>query len=894
MGVSAEEFLGQPAITRPPDASGAPSPAAQPTTAEQFLDAPRKRAAPGATGTWAQPGEGLSFADKAALAAHDSVSEREMYLQKVYGKGAVRRQWGEAGQAKLILTKEGKDIEIPSDFGFLAEMAGHSPELAGMTVGAGEGGALGAPLGPLGVAGGALIGAGVGALEGYAAKQVAKEAAGTYQKTPGEAVKQAGKAAAEGVIGEAGGRVLGAATRKVLSGRLPSFFTGATAESRAATERAWAGGAKPPYASMAPDARKLARIEVDAEKITGKYATQDKVNQAYVLAEIRKTLQDQGLPPPQIDALMKQLQDPTFQFSGREAGETLQQAVRAQAETLEHHIKQAGETGDVLIDARLSNIDAIIEKHPAGMLADDVSALVRNAKQQFSRTASDIYERVHDMLGGAAVVPTDVIREAAKQITGQLPKSILSALTREMSRLAKRNVTPEDAVLLKEFGIEIPTDKISLKDAQRIRTVLRERGDAEALLRNTTRGDHLFIANAVDAAIQAAAEDPAATAAIAALNAADEFYKNGIRKFSDTAIKQLVKSTRAGMPPDAEKIVAIIAGAGQSARVGGIRKLVGEDVWKRVQAVHLNSLVKNTSSLGETSKRVVDGMKLLRYLKGSSESVINAIHGPERVADLTEIALSLGARKGTLDTSMLAQGDIRGALQVLRTSEQRLDDYLKGNLLAELANPTKTGEDVFRWAVEPGKETRIMEVARQFGFDSPQMAELRQAALEELARNASMKAINEKGNQALISALNEFTQRQQEMLFPGGLAEDIRKLGDVIKFIYPFKSGVARDVGMAGMHAGAVLEKPLRQRLYQQATAALTRYIALHPTVARWIVTGRDPKTPWIHKAAQTVEGLVRAEIARQTPDQPEPVPAPGAQPPGPTTSLQPPTMAPQ
>lgn len=814
----------------------------------------------GATGSFGEPNEGLSFADKVALAAHDNTEEKELYLKKVYGDKNVRREWGKDGDPQLVVTKGDRQIYVTKDgFGFLAETAANIPELAGMSSGAALGAEVGAVGGPVGAGVGALAGAGIGAMTGHSIKEGAKAVAGTYDKTPEQLLKQTGKEGIAGVEGEAGGAIIGKGVSKLLGGHLPDFLTGATDKSRAMTGKAWEGGALPPYASVAPDARKLARIEVDAEKLTGKYARQDDRNQAYILSEVRGKLEKTGMPAPHVDALMEQLKDPNFAFSGREAGEVVQKAVQAQGETLEHAVKTASDEVDKHLTTRLANIDHVIDSAPAGELAEDVAGMIKTAKAKFSAAASENYDKIDKMLGGKAVVPVEDIREAARQITSLMPKAVVSSITKEMATVGKEPLGEEDAVLLKEFGIELPPEgKIPLKDAQRIRTVLRDKGDAQALTRGVVKGDHLYLANAVDRAITRAGEDPAVAPAINALRRADEFYKDGIAKFHDTTIKQIVKSVRSGMPPDPEKIAATMLQPGQSAKVATLRKIVGEDTWKRVQSADLTNTLKYTSSVDADGKKVVDGTKLLDYLRRRG-SITKTVHGEQAAADLEELGKELAARKGELTPESLAHGNIRAALHALKIQQAALDHHLKSNLLAELADPKQTGEKVYQWIVQPGQETRVMEVARQFGENSEQMKAVRQAALEELARNASLKAIDAKGNGAIVDAMNGFTKRQQQLLFPNGLAEDIRKLGETIKFIFPFKSGAVRDIGMAGMHAGAVLEQPLKQRLYKQAVAAVTRMIVLHPTLARWVVMGRDPNTPWIKQSAQILSGLTRA-----------------------------------
>jgi hypothetical protein len=94
-------------------------------------------------------------------------------------------------------------------------------------------------------------------------------------------------------------------------------------------------------------------------------------------------------------------------------------------------------------------------------------------------------------------------------------------------------------------------------------------------------------------------------------------------------------------------------------------------------------------------------------------------------------------------------------------------------------------------------------------------------------------------------------------------------LWDVVNFMFPFKS----DPGMAGFTAGAVLEKPLKQRLYKQAVAAVMRFVALHPTVARWIVTGRTvDELGWTAKTAALISKMAAqvgtSEVAQPTRNQ--------------------------
>jgi hypothetical protein len=802
----------------------------------------------GGTGSWEPPKDDLPFTDKVHLAQADNFEEKELYFQNKYGKGNVKRDWGSGGKADLVVTAPNGHVyrvgETEDGAGFVAKLTGDSPMLAGMGIGAASGAAYGSGLGPLGAAAGGVLGAGIGAMVGKGGTEIGKAVEGNLKKSPKQVMEGLGGAAEEGMTGEVTGQIAGKVVGKALTARLPSFITGATDESRAQTSKAWEAGARPPYASMAPGAVKLRRIEVDAEKLTGKYVAQDERNMAYVQATVREQLAKSGMPKAYIDQVMAELSDPTAAASHEAIGQELKAGVEAHVQALHTNVQRVAEVADKQIDAQLATVRAELDKNSTGPLATAVADSIKSAKQTFSESARGLYGRIDAMLGNTKVVPVEPIVEAANEIRSQLPKSVLTQIVKEASQLAGKPLSESDALLLNEFGVELDAGgKISLSDAQRIRTVLRDKGGASKLTRGIVEGDHLKLANAVDQAINEAAADPVAKPAIDMLRTTNEWYKKGIAKFNDVAFKQLVNATKSGMPPDPYKIVNILTQPGQSARIGTLRSLVSPETWKQVQAVHLRRYLDGFTSIGENGKPTLDGMKLLDKMgdKDTFES-FEKVHDKETVAQLREIAEMTAARRGKLSPDAIKNGDVKTALQSMKDHEARLDDFMKKNALAILADPSKSGEEAYQWVVRPGAEgeARTMAVAKTFGINSPQMKGVQQAALEELARNANIAAINKSGNRAIDDALSAFTKNQQKILFPGSTADDMRQVSKVIQFMFPFKSGMQADTGMAGMHAGSVLEKPLKVRLYKQAVAAVTRFVALHPAVAKFIVTGRE------------------------------------------------------
>lgn len=803
--------------------------------------------------------EGLSFADRAGIQAHDTTNETKLFLEKRYGKGSVSLEWGDGNTPRMFVMKEGKKIEVQKEnMGFLSGAVADSPVIAGSILGSEAGAAAGRAGGWPGSLIGGIIGSAAGAVAGYEAREGVKEVAGTRSKTWEQEKGQMKEQAIGGAVGEVGGRVVGRALR----GEIPRFFTGVTDESKRLFDRAKAGGAIPHWATSGEDLKKLARIEVDATKVTGRYAKQFEANRKYVLSEVAQVLEKGGMPKPYIDATLKEIHNPTSAFSGREVGEMIQKAIQAQSEALETHVAENRAVADKLIDPALAEVKKLTQW--SGPDAAVVEAKASGAWSSFKSAANDSYDKLHGALGGAKIVPVGPIREAAQQILSQLPKSTNTPVTKELGKLGEAEEQEFAAQLEKEFGISLPVEgNISLKDAQRIRTVLRERGRATALQRNTTQGDHMYLSQATDDAIDLAANDPSVAPFVKSFRDINSWYKATRAKFDDATIQKLQKLTRTDAPPSPAQVVGLITSSGKASTVNQVRKIVGEGTWKQVQSQDLRTLLGRVSSRDESGAMTIDGMKLLNWLdKDKSGPMVEAVHGSAVAADLRELGKTLAVRGGKLPPEALAKGNVREALTAVKESEKKLDEYLHKNLLSELNHPTMPPEKAYN-AILSGESMTIAAV-NLLKNDPVRLQALRQTALEQLARLSEMSAITDFGKNAMGEGLKQFTAKQQELLFPRGLAKDINELDKIIRFIYP---GV-KEGTMASMHAGSILEKPIlgkgghitQGRWYIQATKAVARYVALNPTFMQYVLHGL-PMTTTRKIINGIVSGTARTDI---------------------------------
>jgi len=963
------------------------------------------------------PMDQMPFGDQVSLAGLDNIKEYQRFLGHKYGEKAVTMDWSPDGQPQLIVqTPQGKyRVGGPSDDGpsFIAKLTADAPEIAGTIAGGTIGTFLGGP------GAGTLLGAGIGGSVMHGVTEAQKASRGELDKTPTEELTSSALSAGNAMLGEGGGQLIGKGVSKALTFRLPKFITGATDESIAMTKEAMKAGAKPNYASMAPDAMHLRRIEAMGAKLAGTYVQQDKANMAFVRSELAKKLRGMGYPPDHIDEFLNTISGPEHSVSNTEVGDGFKASVEAYRNTLVKAVDDSAAAADTHIDAQLKAYNDKIDASKHGDLTGDFAAMIDSANQDFKNRANELYGRVDKLVGNARIVPTDQVAAEAKKIvdlirqtspsqvnrmTADLAKTskaseagavtintaaaksasqtplrqrILDAymritnnqtgarallkdlrsqlsdvpraqLDKELNQMSMDNVgmlmrldnrlemtaedtsaamrhggedkhllwvseqdyargrsaapspggalsQEDDAVLMQEFGIEIPKngEKWSLQAAQRLRTVLRDKAYGNRVLQNnSTQHDYGQLADAVDRAIQEAALDPQAKAGVEAFNKADEFWKKNVRKFDDAKLDTIMKNIKGGAPPDPEALVKSLTNV-SSNRIARLRGMVGDDVWKRIQGTHLDTFMRPFETDDFNGKKIIDGMAMIRKLRsGDVTKQMDAIHGEGTAHEMEEIAKMIATRQGKLDPAVLMNGGPKEALAKMNAEKARLDEYMKSNALRILANPDMTGEQAYQWIARGhengGDDSRIQAVIAAFGPKSPQMAGVRQAALEEVARNASLHAINKGGNTALDKALQQYSPAQLKELFPEGMAEDMRHISDVIKFMFPFKSGINQSGDMPGMAAGAIQSHKMTRRLYETAVAGVMRFIVLHPSAVKWIVTGREEgEEAWMRGTAELFRKMTQVSTqiaensAEDTQDRFEPGPAPPAARPG-------------
>lgn len=810
---------------------------------------------------------GLPFMDRVHLKMADNLKEKEAYLKNRYGKNSVALEPGPSGKKELFVTINGKKYAAEGGGSFAPSLVADSPEMIGMTGGAMAGGAYGSAAGPLGTAAGAVVGAGIGGMFGKTAEEGTKSLEGFYDKTPGEYAHGIGEAGLGGMAGEVAGRGVSKVLSRATRGPLPSLLTDTTPESRAMTERVLAGGARPPASSTMPGARKIQRIETLANKISGPPRKQEAANRKYLEDRVKSVLVKAGIPAEHADTVLRELDTPTAALSTQKVGTEVQAAVRAHQQMLEQGVEDSLKAARASTDESLSHLNKLAERYKPGDLGLDVAGGIAQARVDFATASGKVYKQVDRLTGGRAVYPTKQAAAEAQKLMALIPES--DAASRAVVK-----------------GIADYPPFVTFEQAQRARTQLHDLMYSANLTPGATKHEYGKLADALDRGFDMAkkitaedftppttavsAEDAAllgdfgistakpapknapelaasARAAARTLEQADRFYSEGVKKFNDATINRLVQATRAGLPPDPSVIAKTIIQPGQEARVAEIRKLVGEDTFKRVMAQDWQNIV--TSVSGQDG--AVSGRKLFQEVTRRGK-LLDAVYGKDEAARIRTLAESLSAIDGHIPVEKMQQGATRDLVEQLQASQKRLDDFMKQNFMSTLADPKKTPEDAYLWITKPGQTERLEEVEKFFGKDSPQMQGIREAATRTLLNGVVTRAVKDEGSRALTNAMKEYTEKQQKILFPNGLDEDIRLLGREVEFLFPGDA----DPAMSGMTAGAIMERALPRRLYAQAKYGVLRMMLQNPHAIRALALGLRGTGPVRESTRQTIREL--------------------------------------
>lgn len=799
---------------------------------------------------------GTDFNDRMALSMMDNDKERRAYLEDRYGRGNV----GQDPAGTFYIVKNGKKI-APSGGGlmegFAADIAGNFPMLVSMGAGASAGAGLGAAAGGVGAIPGAIIGAMVGATAGKGVQEAEKVPYGYVKKTPTQEVGSLGKAGMMGGVAEIVSRPGAALAYRVLKGGIPEWISGATPETAEMTAQTLRMGGVPPTRSALPHLKATQFHQALGEKVVGNLI--EARNLRAIQGEMENVLRSSGMTDAEIPQAMSVLMNPSEAPSYAGLGAELKGKVQEHIDSLVNSTQTYERAADEQLDKNLASLRLKTRAPLSGSpgIAANVAHDLIIARQDFSKAAESLYKRVDELVGDKPVVPTYLAKRYAQRLLTNLPESGTKSIIKEIAELR-----PQE----------------TFSNMQRIRTRLRELGEPKDLAASgVTKRDLRNLKTMVDESFDRAFMGKSPQAA-KVLQIADNFYANGIKKFNDTAISGLIDGIRTGIYPDAGKIASVIFRPGEAERASTVLKMLSPEVRHRVQAEYFHNLIDG--AVDRNTNKISGDALYASLIK--QRGLLDVAFGKETGSEFLKYAQRLSSRNGKVSADLLMGDNIGDTIRAAQKSQQSLDKFLDDNYLSELAKPTLPPEEVYEHLVQPGNETELERAINFFGPSSAQVQSLRQTALVDLMHKAVTDIASGAGKtigpDALDAALSRFSAKQQDLLFPNGLADDLRLVAKASKFLFP-KSGADMAAGLA---AGAIKSALPFGAVAGMASghtgvseSAIVAYgwisawnwILSRPATIRYLALGLRGEGAVRTVAIETYRNIVRASIMGMLPD---------------------------
>ena len=755
---------------------------------------------------------GASWKAKVAVKESDNPTEARTALENLYGKGNAQQDKG----GRWWVVDKGKKVAVfPETFtGALAEGAAGleatAPEALGMIVG----GVAGAPGGPPGV----VLGAGTGAATGKGLAEGSKALRGFEAKTPGEIAGSVGKAGAYGAGFEAGGQTSGAIGRGIMN-QLRSKFFEVTPESQAMTENLLRSGASPPMKTAGPGAKAFQYKQQLRNMVKGDPKAAQ--NLQFANQRLYTLLQQANIPDSEIREVFAEIIDPRRAASFAKEGRVLAGGVAEYIGGLEREANAALDTAKLAADQLGATLDQITMQAPAENVHQLFADAATLARRRFAAAMTRVYDDVSEMAGDKAIVPTLLMKNAVQEVI----------------KIAPRTTTP---TIFHEIA-DLP-DNITLKVAQRLRTRLQEQADSGNLTPGTIEHDYNEAAKGIDAAMDPAnVADQASDRAevLRALAKADAMYRDGIQRFKDRKLNQMLRDYREQKVLNPEKFAASLFDTDSTFRIKSFQQIVGPEVWKSIQAADARNMLRSARRLAtdpENANRI-DGGALFSILKSRGER-LDAIYGKPVADQWRQYAERLAALDGKIDVRALTPDRFSNALMTAVTLREKLEDFVKNDVLRALrrGGPEEVDAAV-NLLTRPGQEAELAHIIRFFGPESPEVASLRQAAIKK-ALNASVTRditglSTRIAGENIDAWLKRYSRAEQEMLFPHGLATDLRIVADEMKALFPESY---QDMGASLAAAGIKGKVPLNLYAdWRWLVVSFDGWLADHPAIIRTI-----------------------------------------------------------
>jgi hypothetical protein len=826
-----------------------PQTAPQPVTTPQVQAGPPAAAAPvadaGGEDDWAEPGigerdidrsTGAPFALRLEMARSQNPDEAKLVLDKYYGPGNYgqdkRGNWWAMEDGKPVavfpegITPQGESrlpsfmkyspigaMEAASRVPAIQNMAAHvgagATPLAGGTLGGSAGAVIGGPLG-------AAVGAGLGAAGGYGIDQRVKWYRGLYAQKPNEVAKNmrneallnTGMTAAAPLISKVG-RTAANAFRD---------WTGVTPTGARMTGELVSAGARPPIKSVAPEFRSWGDKQTLRNIVAGD--PWEAANTDYIRGRLAQGLRSSGVPDAEIEELISTAAHPTIAPTRRTAGEMVVAGAQRHVGQLQAEALEARNAATT----ELRNYERGVRTWAEGAgrdmegLSEGVAQTLIGHRRAFGQQMGREYRAIDGMTGDERIFNLDAAHAQVRRIVdlaepGLVPPYIRrmvdraeaieqarAAIPRIEQQIARAQALPDAPPellpglerQLVEARTQANQNWTTFSEAHELRSNLRElMGHEFDPTRTPWVGKLGRVEDAIDdtfRAMERSGDLPGQAAT--RLRSADAAYREGIQIFKDAQLNKLIRDIKSGVGVDPEKVASTILQMGHTASGRRLLNMLSPELRENVARADMRNILEEASRRNATGAREIDGMAFLDALENRKRAgLMNELHHVDVIRDLNNMGRMLAALDGKISLDAIPPGGVADAVRTAINRVNQIDAFVRGNPVGAMVQGTPQQVDrAARTLALPGNEAQTVEAARFFGPDSPEWQAVQRHALQNLIRGALVETPAARmtvSGPAIERVLKKYTDRQQELLFPNGLADDLREVAKQAKFLFP-------------------------------------------------------------------------------------------------------------
>lgn len=255
-----------------------------------------------------------------------------------------------------------------------------------------------------------------------------------------------------------------------------------------------------------------------------------------------------------------------------------------------------------------------------------VADSVRKARVLFGQDMGRLYGQVDQLAQGQPIVPTAPIKAVAQELLEAMPK------TADGKAVGGKTGFINDIL---QMG-----DAMTVTNAQRLRTMLREMSESDNLAPDISMHDARMLRNSVNDAFAAAKQGN--SPAINALKSADAQYAQGIRRFDNQVVTNITRDAGKPGAVDADMVVDYLVKPERIVRLRRVKEVVAPDVWDKVKASHAQELLgKVVKGTDDPLKAIFSGRALRDSLDDYGRATLEEVHGKQWVDDAYRYATSL-------------------------------------------------------------------------------------------------------------------------------------------------------------------------------------------------------------------------------------------------------------